>query len=296
MGKPEDEEEGNAYATTDDWTLQENDRDALTTSIQQHAANLKGEEADIMLDDDKAAVLPLGSMNSSERSSRSFNSLSDQAGGRSNKNLSYTSRSRSRSATNRAAASSNPKSALKPNTRYLGKVPYKDDSKANFSKSGYSTNQQARSGTKVRALIALVCLGVSIALAMFFGHGATGRWITNVFIDSSGTANKEAPTHGGIPGAIGGAPAYNGTHEIPDLEAMNIVLPASIETGFSDWHIPFPAGNRSDLPAFWQLPKAGGTVVQRILGQCLGLVEVSQEGAGHEEPVRVLSKYASFSF
>jgi hypothetical protein len=292
MGKLEDEEEGNAYATTEDWTLEEEDRDALSSSIQQHAANLKGEEADIMLDDDKAAVLPLGgSMNPSERSSRSsrsFSTLSDQAGASSGRNLSYT--SRSRSATNRSAAtSSNPKSSLKPSTRYLGKVPYKEDqsmSKAGFSKPVYSTNQQARSGTKFRALIALICLGISICLAIFFGHGATGRWITSVFIDSSGTANKESPTHGGIPGAIGGAPAYNGTSEIPDLEAMNIILPASVETGFADWRIPFPAGNRSDLPAFWQLPKAGGTVVQRILGQCLGLVEVSQEGAGHDEQVR----------
>jgi len=292
MGKPEDEEEGNAYATTDDWTLADTEdeaddgRTALSSSIQQHAANLKGDEGDITLDDDKGDVLPLGrATNVSERSSRSFNSLTEDAGRTgSGRNLNYNSRSR-------PAARSNPKSALKSSKRYLGAVPYKDDQsvggKVSFTKSAYSTNQQARSGTKLRALIALVCLIASIVLALFFGHGASGRWFTSIFIDAAGTAVKEAPSHGGIPGAIGGVPAYNGTFEIPDLESMNLVLPAIMETGFADWRIPFPAANRTDLPVYWQITKSGGTVVQRILGQCLGLVEASKEGAGREEPVRI---------
>jgi hypothetical protein len=148
----------------------------------------------------------------------------------------------------------------------------------------FATNQQTRYGTKVRAIIALICLGLSIIMAVFLGYGSTGRWLTSIFIRAPGsTAAKEAPMVGGMPGAIGTVPVYNATYETPDLEKMNIALPAAVETGYADWHIPFPAAERTDLPLFWYIPRSGGPLMQQILGRCLGLVEISKDGAGHQD-------------
>jgi hypothetical protein len=292
----DDEEEGNAYATDDNWTLEQDDKDALSTSIRQHALNLKGEEEDIDLDDDIDPVVPLGRPSASGRSSRSFNSLSDQGQdihGGATKPSSYrvNTRASAQSASYSQPTKKPAPSALRSSRRFVHAA--NDDqsvggqSKVSFSgnaKKG-TTNQTSRSGTTLRALIALTCLGISIVLAVLFGNGIIGRWITNTFIKTSTTA-KEAPTTGGIPGALGLSSAYNSSFQIPDVESMNIILPAAIENSFADWRIPFPAGNRTDLPVYWNLYKSGGTVVQRILGQCLGLVEVSNQGANHPEPVR----------
>ena len=137
--------------------------------------------------------------------------------------------------------------------------------------------------------------GSQCCFGIIFGHGTTGLWLTNQLIGvTPGTTSvKEPPLIDGIPGPQGTATSSannstnsgSGTPEIPDLEAMNILLSPQIEQ-LADWVIPFPVGNRSDLPLFWQVPKSGGTAVQRILGQCMGLVEVSQAGKGHDEPVR----------
>jgi hypothetical protein len=100
------------------------------------------------------------------------------------------------------------------------------------------------------------------------------------------TAVKSSPiVIVGIPPALGNYPAYNATFELPALEEMNIILSPEMEN-LADWRIPYPAANRTDLPLFWQIPNSGAQAVQRILGQCLGLVEVSSTGAGRSETVR----------
>lgn len=300
-------EDGNAYAssTDDDWTLPSEDRESLSSSIRQHAAILKGEDGNIILDDDKPAERPLGSDLSASRSQRSFSSLnsgkvqSDITGGKS------SARSIPSGSASSTARRPTPPSALRSNSRYSkssgssksvgGKSSYSYGTPA--TKAAIQTNKPRGSGTKLRALIALVCLILAILLAVLVAYGAPGRWITEGLIGTipGSTAIKEPPTTAGIPGAIGSTPAYNGTFDLPDLESMNIILPDAIENGFGDWRIPFPASNRTDLPVYWLLAKSGGTVVQRILGQCLGLVEVSKEGEGHEESVSQLKQYIQIS-
>lgn len=283
MGKgTDDEEEGNAYATTtDDWTLADEDYAALSSSIQAHALNLKGGDGDIDLDGEIAQV-PLGlSANKSERSSRSFNSLSDP-GISKNSNSSRNSRGQyginsyySTPTTTKAAPS-----ALRPSRRGLGST---NRSYAGMDLvKGHTT--QTKSATRLRALIALGCLTLSLLLALLVGYGVTGQWITETFMTTSNSVVEQSNTTG-MPGPLGQASAYNGTFDIPDLEAMKIILPSDVENGFADWRIPFPASKRTDLPVFWNVNKNGGTVVQKIFGQCLGLVLFNQEGANHDEKV-----------
>lgn len=279
------EEDGNAYATTDDWAMQEEDGvEALSDSIRAHALNLKGGEEDIDLDDDIAPV-PLGvAGGEAERSNRSFNTLSDP-GLSSARNFTSRSSPSSYGITKNAAPS-----ALRPSRRGLGRGSSKTSSGGKSPLKG--SISQTKAATRLRALIALACLTISLLLALLVGYGATGQWITRTFIMTSNNV-KEVSNTGGIPGSLGQARAYNGTFDIPNLEAMNIILPVAIENGYADWRIPFPASKRSDLPVFWNINKSGGSVVEKILGHCLGLVEVSGEGATHDETVSYIRSMAS---
>lgn len=293
MGKGDDkEEDGNAYATTEDWDMQEEDGiAALSDSIRAHALNLMGDE-DIHLDDDIAPV-PLGMAGSeAERSGRSFNTLSDEG---LSKERSYTSRatsSESTSSTYGVPPKKTAPSALRPSRRGLGRGASKATSGAKYPSKG--SVYQTKSATRLRALIALLCLTLSLLLALLIGYGATGQWIAGAFITTNSNV-KDALNTGGIPGSLGQAPAYNGTYDIPNLEDIHIILPAAIENGYADWRIPFPASKRSDLPVFWNVNKNGANVIEKIFGQCLGLVEVSQYGAGHEEPVSDIDAMVSFT-
>jgi hypothetical protein len=272
-------DEGNAYATTDDWTLQSReDRAALTNSIRSQASNIENFEDDIQLEDDVAPI-PLGQTRGMRGpSNRSFNSLSA-------KNMesmtNFSSRlPRTTTTTTTNGTTTAPQSALRPSRRGFGLS--KDVVKSPSKPSGSS-----KSATALRAIIALICLVVSIVLALLVGYGVTGLWITETFMKSKGSKIKEATNPGGIPGSLGQTPVYNSTFDIPDLEEMRILLPVNLENGYADWRIPFPASNRSDLPVFWNVNKNGGTVIQKILGQCLGLIEVSNVGANHDkDPVR----------
>jgi hypothetical protein len=284
MGKG-NEEDGNAYATSSDWTMQEEvGVAALSDSIRAHALNLKGGEEGIDLDDDIAPV-PLGMTGSeAERSNRSFNSLSDP-GMSNSRNFSARSSPSSYGIPRHAAPS-----ALRPARRGLGGSSSKSSSGRKYPLK--ATISQTKSATRLRAFIALACVTVSFLLALLVGYGATGQWITRAFIMNSRNV-KEMSNSGGIPGSQGEALAYNGTFDIPNLEAMHIILPLAIENGYADWRIPFPASKRSDLPVFWNINKSGGSVVEKILCHCLGLIEVSGEGATHDEPVSFLCSVLS---
>lgn len=74
----DDEGDGNSNDASNNWELKEDDGiEALSRSIQAHTLNLQEGSRDIGLDDDLAQV-PLGMTGKgTERSSRSFNSLSD---------------------------------------------------------------------------------------------------------------------------------------------------------------------------------------------------------------------------
>ena len=302
-------DDSNAYAAADDWTA--DDLGTLSSSIQQHAANIAGKDDDD--DDDDAGGGGGGDgFLDEELQSRPIQSSLVGSDGTGASARSFTSFGRDGDSVTgggdprKTYSQQRPKSVLRSNRRYGGggggimgdyHNNTNDDgsvhSRVSFSANTkrpprvYAAYQPTKHGTKIRATIALCCLVGSIVLAVLWGHGTAGLWIARTVVGAPGTtAVKEGPTTDGIPGPLGMAPpAFNGTFEIPNLMAMDIVLGPELEN-LADWRIPFPAANRTDLPIFWDIQRSGGTAVRRILGQCLGLVEVSQEGASHTEPVR----------
>jgi hypothetical protein len=144
--------------------------------------------------------------------------------------------------------------------------------------------EKKKGGARIRAVAALFCLIVSLVLAALYGNGTLGLKLTSGWMHMDGKSIMSKG--GGLPAPIGGATvAFNGSiNSFPDLQSMHIVLPAAMEN-FADWTIPFPAANRTDLPVFWTIPRAGGQVITNIMGQCLGLVEASGAGAGNQQPV-----------
>mmetsp|Transcript_7704 Transcript_7704/g.8789 ORF Transcript_7704/g.8789 Transcript_7704/m.8789 type:complete len:551 (+) Transcript_7704:192-1844(+) len=141
--------------------------------------------------------------------------------------------------------------------------------------------KQTKMGTKIRAGIFLVSLILSTILALMVGHNSIGRCFANYLLRTYRHSSDEEI--GRLPTANGLGTINSTKFEIPDLESMNIILPPRIDKLYADWRVPFPATNRSDLPTFWQIPKGGFSVVQRILSQCLNLAEVSKLGANHWE-------------
>lgn len=269
MGKIKDDDEENAYESLDDWKAE--DANALKDSIQQHAELIQG--VDDMLQDDED-LRPVHVKFGGSSSRHLTESWHDEPNGVFTPSLS--------------SRSSGLQSALKSSKKGIHDAP---GSRVKFSpdvRGTFTTNAQLRSGTKFRGLMCLLCLVGSLCLALFVGQGRTGRFITNLMIGTvpGTTAVKSSPiVIVGIPPSLGNYPAYNATFELPALEEMNIILSPEMEN-LADWRIPYPAANRTDLPLFWQIPNSGAQAVQRILGQCLGLVEVSSTGAGRSETVR----------
>eukprot|EP00521_Asterionellopsis_glacialis_P009261 CAMPEP_0195287156 /NCGR_PEP_ID=MMETSP0707-20130614/4335_1 /TAXON_ID=33640 /ORGANISM="Asterionellopsis glacialis, Strain CCMP134" /LENGTH=836 /DNA_ID=CAMNT_0040346885 /DNA_START=12 /DNA_END=2522 /DNA_ORIENTATION=+ len=156
--------------------------------------------------------------------------------------------------------------------------------------SKVATNVPLKNSTKVRAMLCLGCAAGSIVLSLMYGHGAAGLWMTNQFlrigpgedrvrVDGNGMVAGSSAA-GGL-GSLGPSTAYNGNFQVPDLASMNIMLFGDMEH-YQDWTVPYVA-NRTDIPVLWTIPRAGGNVLIRILGQCLGLVQVSGEGSNHYE-------------
>eukprot|EP00547_Thalassionema_nitzschioides_P002021 CAMPEP_0194205886 /NCGR_PEP_ID=MMETSP0156-20130528/5055_1 /TAXON_ID=33649 /ORGANISM="Thalassionema nitzschioides, Strain L26-B" /LENGTH=521 /DNA_ID=CAMNT_0038932271 /DNA_START=69 /DNA_END=1631 /DNA_ORIENTATION=- len=288
----------NAYDTTDDdWTLDDDDsqitesRVALSNSIQQHALNLREADGAEQFEDEfsnrQGSVQGVIDRDGSDSRLGSHRSGMSSQGTRS-MTSSHHSSSRGPSLSSRMKSS---RSSLKSSTRYskdndeasMGATTVSTRSRVSFSSTAKAPlvhSKQTKTGTRIRALICCGCLAVSIVLAFVIGHHSIGGWFANVFMQSA-HGDEDLPGEGGLPGSIGSHPQYNETFDIPDLASMNIMLPEGIDN-FADWRIRFPA-NRTDLPVFWMIPKGGISVVQRILGQCFGLVEFSKEGAGSEE-------------
>lgn len=61
----------------------------------------------------------------------------------------------------------------------------------------------------------------------------------------------------------------------PSSEQSPLYSKRVISTHFADTIEPYDA---NDLPIFWHVPKAGGTFIDDILGNCFSLTEASQEG------------------
>lgn len=294
----------NAYDTPDDWTLDDDDsqitesRVALSNSIQQHALNLRESDASEQFEDE-GSKSNSGSMRGGLETDFSGSRLGSNRSNLSSQGSSQHSSSRGNSGRDlRSQVSSrikSSKSSLKSNRRYskdiddasAGATTVSTRSRVSFAttaKAPLIHTKQTKTGTRIRALICLGCLAVSIVLAFVVGHHSIGAWFANLFMASAHGSGEDLPGEGGLPGSIGTHPDYNETFEIPDLASMDIMLPDGLDN-FADWRIPFPTFNRTDLPVFWQIPKGGFSVVQRILGQCFGLVEFSAEGAGSPEKV-----------
>ena len=268
MPKKVDDTDSNAYSSLkEEGAVQSSDAEALSSLIKQHSANLRGDE-DLDLTDDVPMTSPIAqdppqaAVPSAQNSKRGLVGIM-----------------RSKSKYSRRKQQQQPVAGT-GNVGTTKSISFSDGTKTAH------TSHIAKSATRIRAMICLSCLVFSLILALLFGHGSTGLIITSNAINSADSASvsKEPPVVTGMPGPFGTPSVYNSSFDIPDLEAMNILLSPQIEN-LADWKIPFPASNRTDMPLFWHVPKSGGTVVQRILGLCLGLVEASSQGATHDEPV-----------
>ena len=136
-----------------------------------------------------------------------------------------------------------------------------------------------------RLLLIIICFCLSLIFTIVLGGGRLGNDAATFMYKS--TVVEDGSIGVWLPPSAGGTSSAPGTEtswhpesgDFPNLATMNIELPLAIERNFADNTVAYAKGTRDDMPIYWQIPRSGGTLVRKIFGNCLHLVQASQLGA-----------------
>ena len=183
-----------------------------------------------------------------------------------------------------------------PSSRPMGAPEWSawNDESQRFSKKNPSKEPYYYRGTPLnstflsRLLLIILCFCLSLIFTIVLGGGRLGNDAATFMYKS--TVVEDGSIGVWLPPSAGGTSSSPGTEtswhpeggDFPDLAAMNIELPLPIERNYADNTVSYAKGTRDDLPIYWQIPRSGGTLVRKIFGNCLHLVQASQLGAAAE--------------
>jgi len=176
-----------------------------------------------------------------------------------------------------------------------------------------------RNDSFLRLVIAVLCLGLSLAFAVLYGEGRFGMAITTLAYDRKvvnrygsdyalggrGSSSGAVPFHGG--GEHGaGYPDYasgekgmvypdwwESQSKIPDMALKKVRFAPNLENRAAerDDRELWDDRERVETPFFWFVPRSGGNVIRTVMSRCLRLTEASELGAGSGEPfLRVMER------
>jgi hypothetical protein len=146
-----------------------------------------------------------------------------------------------------------------------------------------SSNKRARRNDQfLRLIIAILCFGISLTFALFFGGGKLGMLMSSATYErkmGKGTlAEQSAEIELWYP------EWWREEQSLPDMEARGVKLEDVMQDNVADVVRPRAPG-RIETPFLWLIPKSGGNAIRTAVGACLGLVEASDLGAGSDESV-----------
>lgn len=147
-----------------------------------------------------------------------------------------------------------------------------------------------RNDAFLRLVIAILCFGVSLTFALYFGGGKFGLLMTNQAYERKvGTAaliNQNSLNQYELEEVF--YPAWWVDEEgIPDMSRKNIQLKPVMEYNAADV-TKARAPGRIETPFLWLIPKSGANVIRTVLAACLKLGEASDMGKGSTENVCVV--------
>mmetsp|Transcript_14265 Transcript_14265/g.29133 ORF Transcript_14265/g.29133 Transcript_14265/m.29133 type:complete len:809 (-) Transcript_14265:96-2522(-) len=159
--------------------------------------------------------------------------------------------------------------------------------------------RQRRHDSFLRLIVALLCLALSFAFALFYGEGKFGLSLTSFAYErkiAAGGYDQLLDKGGKTNHYMNAAEEmvfypdwWAGEKEIPDLAAKNVQLLPIVESNVADVEDERKEG-RVETPFYWMVPRSGGNVVRTIMNQCLRFVEASELGAGSDEEVLLVEE------
>ena len=172
-----------------------------------------------------------------------------------------------------------------------------------------------RNDSFLRLVLAVLCLGMSLAFAVMYGEGRFGMAVTTLAYDRK-VVSRYGPDYVGRPsssssGGGGVAPYYHENEHgagypdyksdergmvypdwwasqarIPDMAAKRVRFAPNLESHAAERDDGEWDGKaRVETPFFWLVPRSGGNVIRTVMSRCLRLAEASELGRGSDEPV-----------
>ena len=157
-----------------------------------------------------------------------------------------------------------------------------------------SRKSHRRNDSFLRFIVVVLCFGLSLMFAIFYGEGKLGLAMTNMAYEIKvthmyGTANLTDPSVQEIvsKGELVYPEWWENQKGIPNIRAKGIQFSTALENHTADVSQPRPPG-RVDTPFFWFTPRSRGNVIRAILSNCFHLVEASGFGRDTTQPVSSL--------
>jgi hypothetical protein len=168
-------------------------------------------------------------------------------------------------------------------------------SESNNVESCASLKSRRRNDSFQRFIVVVLCFGLSLMFAIFYGGGEFGLSLANMAYERKvtrmyGTANLTDPNVQEI--VMKREVVYplwwENQKGIPNMRGKGIQFSATVENHTADVGRPRPPG-RVDTPFFWFTPRSKGNVIRSALSNCLHLVEASGFGKDNSQSVSFLS-------
>ncbi|KAL3798069.1 hypothetical protein HJC23_012360 [Cyclotella cryptica] len=179
-------------------------------------------------------------------------------------------------------------------SHYFGTGGYCDRRAADAGTSGVSPSSQTswhkrhrRNDQLLRLVVAILCFGVSLTFALFFGGGKLGMAMSSAAYErkmGKGSLDKQTDDL-----ELFYPVWWRDEAAVPDMEAKNVELTGVMEFNVADIEKPRAPG-RIETPFLWLIPKSGANVIRTALSACLRLVEASDLGEGSDQNVLIVQE------
>ncbi|KAL9183639.1 hypothetical protein ACHAXT_004495 [Thalassiosira profunda] len=184
-----------------------------------------------------------------------------------------------------------PASSFRTVTRHPSHLPadqFETERRAAPRRMLAAKKRHRRTDSFLRLMVAVLCFGLSLAFAIYFGEGRFGlavstlafeRKVAKAYGDTSPdyddpglTATEEEAFH---------PEWWESERGIPDMASRGVKLLPSVEYHSAEVSSP-RAPERIETPFFWFVPNSGGNAIRVLMARCLRLAEASEYGAGTE--------------
>jgi hypothetical protein len=167
-------------------------------------------------------------------------------------------------------------------SQHFGPGGYHDLRAADTSPQNSWQKRHRRNDQLLRLILAILCFGVSLTFALFFGGGKLGMAMSSAAYErkmGKGSLDKQTDDL-----ELFYPVWWRDEAAIPEMESKQVELTGVMEFNVADTQKPRAPG-RIETPFLWLIPKSGASVIRTALSACLKLVEASDLGEGSDQNV-----------